>query len=205
MTDIKVPKGIKKQDLYDFIDGLHDKKVELLRESYRGHLKLLIDPIYEQVEELAKIGDEIRKLSTDANLNFLYELTGHQYEISQMNYATGMTSNPTHYVKRNLENRMQNIHVLNWESVHFEDNLHLTKFVELWNSWVREFIEMQQPPKKLRRELTSLVKSEKRAVKAFQILAELGLDMTPFQPSEPVLPAIIQTSVDITIFNNIGE
>jgi hypothetical protein len=207
MSTIFVPKGVKKSDLYDYINNLYEKRQSQLKKKYCESLKPIADEILKLSEGL------IEKLSTILNsietldLEFLKYLTNNNYGVSCLKNSSWYFQNsPKHVVDKFLTTKAENV-----QALIYDDKVIPLRYIphfKTWNAIVSNYNKELEEAQKLRDELTLIVKNEKKAQKAYKRLAELGLDMTSFQENfkeESYLPDIVRTSVSVEIFNNLGD
>lgn len=201
MESIKVPKDIKKSDLYQYTEMLHRKRVAELREEYPPKLDELKMQILKELQLDSAAADEMITLSRTVNTRLLYEAAGHDYELNSLRSIPAIRGTASGLITNNLNSRQRNIQKLSWREI--EEGSPLIKMVEKWDGIVESYNDQEIQSRKLRRELDAIVKSERRAPNAFKKLYELGLDMKHLQPEKSSVPALITTSVSLDIYNNL--
>lgn len=206
MADYHVPKRITKKELYAFLDDLFEKRVKQLKAEYSAKLKPLVPSILDELESLLSEADDIRQSLKSINLDLLYDVTGYSYAVSNLKTAVwNFNSKPSDMAKNSLQRRAETISDIHWSEDFFNSNSNLLGYVRVWNKVVEEYRQKVKEASQLRDELTLVVRNERKAPKAYKRLADIGLDMSVFEPQVASVPDIIRPSIDVNIFNNLKE
>lgn len=205
MTGITVPKHITKAELYDHLEDLNMKRIDIITKKLKPKLQELSEAIYQSIKNDLEEAEAIRQALKELDLQFIYRATNSYQYNSISSDAYNMNTNAHSDFKRTMEARLNNKSTIIWKEEDIESRPLLNELTSKWNTEIEKYEKERKQSEKLKRELTQVVKSEKRAQKGFQLLVELGLDMSRFVPSKASVPAIIKPSVDISIFNDIED
>lgn len=203
MTKIQAPKSLTKTDLYDHLEDLHNKRLSKLKAKYQPQLRLLLNEIYNYLEPELLLAEDVRKGMLETDWNYLYDMMN-DYDYYKIGNALFNLKAPVHIqAQKRFEYFIGNMTTISWDEKTLESRPELEFLTENFNEEMRRYFSERDQSKQLKKELWRIVKSEKRPKKAFETLHELGLDMTKFKPAVAELPAVVRTSVDIAIFNEL--
>lgn len=207
MGKIWVPEGVRKADLYEYIENLYNKRESKLKEEYSKSLKPMVERLLHLHDSmLNKLEDILQEIQT-LDIDLLKELTKYNHGIIALNSANYyFNKSPKQIVESVLNSKAENVEELRFsETVMSEE---MKEIVKAWNAVVVNYNKEISEAIKLKDELYMIVKNERRATRAYKRLVELGLDMTGFKENfknETYVPDILRTSVDINIFNGLGD
>lgn len=205
MTGITVPKHITKAELYNHLEELSTKRINDLDKKYKPSLTVIADKLIHCLKPEFDRMESLRTRLKETDILFMYRVTNN-YNYSSLSSTVYDMNIPAHniFIKR-MDSLIQTKSEIGWAEEDWEDRPQLAEITGLWNAEVAKFAKERKESLQLKNELIRVVKSEKRAQKGFQLLVELGLDMSRFVPSKASVPAIIKPSVDISIFNDIED
>lgn len=201
MTDIKVPKNIKKVELYDHLDSIRIKTLDKSKAKYQNQLEPVKEDLISFLSHQIVLAENARLAIQATNFKLIYAMSTNYRHNDLSKIAFELKSSTGHDIRKSINYNLIALRKFNETHPKFVGTA-IVPILEKWNDIVTKYEKEKSDGLTLYNELTRVVKAQKKASKAFQVLVEMGLDMSKFEPEIPNLPALVKTSVDINIFNS---
>jgi hypothetical protein len=218
---MKIPRDVRKQDLYDYISALHSKKKDTIIEETQKQLDehALDEKVYSEVKtEVELLDSEFKKFIRDMEdfsentIELFKSRFGNGYSFSQVLYH-GNGFSFVDKLKKHLDYKYRHPFKHDKGKLQYMDSKDgdselVTKVKAQFNEISSEHNNKISEVMKVRTQLNDLVKGESRGSSAWKKLEETGLNMTDLRmkltsQEKSSVPSII-INANVELFNAVS-